>query len=85
MKKEIPAFDTYEFSISGIMTPNSTYESDAIRIQVFESSDMKIITNEDNSDMTVITIKPYNLQLDQSFLNSTVTGAGLETRFTINV
>ena len=83
LKKTIPALETFSFALNQIMNPNSTYESGVVRVQIYESDQVLNILNEDTLDMTIITSIPHNVA--NANLTSSVTGAGLETSFTLNM
>lgn len=83
LKKVIPALETFNLALNKIMNPNSTFESGVVRVQIYESNDLTNILNEDTKEMTVITSIPHTVS--NANLTSTVTGAGLETSYTLNM
>ena len=83
--KEIPALETLNFVIQRIMNPNSTYPTDPIKVQVFDSKELTRGTNQDTGSLVVVTSIPYTVGPEDATIASSVHGAGLASVYTLTM
>ena len=67
------------------MNPNSTYPTDPIRVQVFDSKALTRGTNQDTGSLVVVTSIPYTVGPGDASIESSVQGAGLASVYTLTM
>ena len=83
--KDIPALETFDFSVNEIMNPFSTKPTDPIEIRIYETAALQSITNEDTGNLIVITTIPYIVDKNRATITQSVEGAGLPSKYTLTM
>jgi hypothetical protein len=67
------------------MNPNSTKQSDPVRVQIYDSIKLTNVINQDTGNMAVTTSVPFDIGAENANLTSTVIGAGLPSMYLLNM
>ena len=85
MRKTVPPLETFSFDINNIMNPNSTKPSDPIKVQIFETTEMLSVINEDQGNLIVITSVPHTILPEFTSFEPSIVGAGLPSTYDIAI
>ena len=85
LKSKVPALETLKFDIKYIMNPNSTYPSNPVDINIYDSSDLSNLIHRSRGLMNIITTVPFTVSKEYSSLESSALGAGMASTYTLKM
>lgn len=79
LSRTLPALETFEIEVHGIMNPNSTKPAGLVNVVIYRDGSYKDILNQDSGNLRVQTYIPYTVDSSMYSLRRTITGPGLDT------